>query len=182
MVPCFNIHKLPEVIRQYPKVENQLYEIDNFNHFDACSLVPGVFFCPLLAIYCCCVASFYFLSELSVQNAVHIELCTILIFIGCMKNEYVVKKESFFRNYGDLLPENYKAWYKFIEPDTTLSGFTDKVLYYTHYKTGLIRKLTRFLRQITKVLYELWLKCPLTCCGFWCVPIFCSRLLNLSKA
>ncbi|RHR43612.1 hypothetical protein DWX23_03740 [Parabacteroides sp. AF18-52] len=71
-----------------------------------------------------------------------------------MKNEYVVKKESFFRNYGDLLPENYKAWYKFIEPDTTLSGFTDKVLYYTHYKTGLIRKLTRFLRQITKVLYE----------------------------
>lgn len=74
MVPCFNIHKLPEVIRQYPKVEIQPYEIDNFNHFDVRSLVPGVFFCPLLAIYCCCVASFYFLSELSVQNAVHIEL------------------------------------------------------------------------------------------------------------
>ena len=74
IILCFNIYKLPEFLRQYPKVELQQYEIDNFNHFNAYSLVSGVFFRLLVAIYCCCVASFYFLSEFFIQNTVHLEL------------------------------------------------------------------------------------------------------------
>ena len=52
------------------------------------------------------------------------------------------------------MSENYKAWYKFIERDTALSGLTDKAPYYIHYKTRLIRKLTGFSHSITKVLDE----------------------------
>ena len=81
IILCFNIYKLPEFLRQYPKVELQQYEIDNFNHFNAYSLVLGVFFRPLVAIYCCCVASFYFLSEFFIQNTVHLELWSLGIKI-----------------------------------------------------------------------------------------------------
>jgi hypothetical protein len=71
-----------------------------------------------------------------------------------MDNEYIVKKGNFYCNSRKLLSENYKAWYKFMESGIALSGFTDKVLYYIHYKTELIRTLTGFSHQITKVLYE----------------------------
>lgn len=72
-----------------------------------------------------------------------------------MKYKYIVKKENFPQNYRKLLSENYKAWYKFIEPGTTLSGFADRAPYYIHHKTGLMRKLKEFLYPITKVLDEL---------------------------
>lgn len=72
-----------------------------------------------------------------------------------MKYKYIVKKENFPQNYRKLLSENYKAWYKFIESGTTLSGFADRAPYYIHHKTELMRKLIEFLYPITKVLDEL---------------------------
>ena len=74
IVRGFNIYKLPEFLRLYPKVEMQQCGIDKFNYFSTCSLVSGTFFCPLVAIYCCYVASFCFLSEFFYKNAVHLEL------------------------------------------------------------------------------------------------------------
>ena len=74
IVRGFNIYKLPEFLRLYPKVEMQQCGIDKFNYFSTSSLVSGTFFCPLVAIYCCYVASFCFLSEFFYKNAVHLEL------------------------------------------------------------------------------------------------------------
>lgn len=74
IVSSLNIYKSPEFLLLYPKVEIQQDKIDNFNRSGFCFLLSGVFFRPLLTIYCCCIASFYFRSAFSVQNAVHIEL------------------------------------------------------------------------------------------------------------
>ena len=63
IVRGFNIYKLPEFFKLYPKVEMQPCGIDKFNYFSAYSLVSVALFGSLTAIYCCYVASFCFLSD-----------------------------------------------------------------------------------------------------------------------